>query len=418
MNLEERSDLVLAFARVLYIHGESTGETLAAAVQVGESLGLGARVMPCWGDLRLQAEDANARLTAVKAAVPNGVNMGRVASTMHAAEELRAGRLAPAAAMDALCTILDSPPESEWLITSAAGVGAAALALLFGVRHISAATLIFVSAASGSLVRRRLADRSANAFVQPFCAAFIAGVIGALAVRYQLSSSLRLVALCPCMVLMPGPAVLNGALDLIQDRVPLGAARWTHAVLVIMAISAGMLLGLSLLGVSLPADPVGREVPLWQDTISAGVAAACYGVFFSMPVRMLVWPIVVGVLAHALRWGVLTFVGFSAAAGTLVACLVAGVTLTPIAHRRHLPFAGIGFAAVVSMIPGVFLFRMAGGLLQIAHGEGIASDLVQALFVDGVTASTIILAMSVGLVIPRMAFNRIMQRPAQAGRCG
>ena len=62
-------------------------------------------------------------------------------------------------------------------------------------------------------LRRGLARYSANVFLQPFCAALLAGMVGALAVRYQLSSSLRLVAVCPCMVLVPGPHFLNGAID-------------------------------------------------------------------------------------------------------------------------------------------------------------------------------------------------------------
>ena len=73
-----------------------------------------------------------------------------------------------------------------------------------------------------------------------------------------------------------------------------------------MAISTGLLLGLALLGVSLPVDPAGRAVPLWQDVIAAGVAVAAYSVFFSMPLRMLAWPVAVGMLAHALRWAALT----------------------------------------------------------------------------------------------------------------
>jgi uncharacterized membrane protein YjjB (DUF3815 family) len=166
-----------------------------------------------------------------------------------------------------------------------------------------------VSAAAGAILRRFLAQYSANVFLQPFCAALLAGVIGALAVRYQLSSSLRLVAVCPCMVLVPGPHVLNGALDLISGRVHLGAARLIYAGLVIVAISTGLLLGLALLGVSLPVDQAGRAVPLWQDMIAAGVAVASYSVFFSTPLHMLAWPVAVGMLAHALRWGAVTVLG-------------------------------------------------------------------------------------------------------------
>ncbi|MGZ5260976.1 MAG: threonine/serine exporter family protein, partial [Burkholderiales bacterium] len=62
-----------------------------------------------------------------------------------------------------------------------------------------------------------------------FCAALLAGIIGGLAVRYQLSSSLRLVAVCPCMILVPGPHLLNAAMDLIEGRIHLGAARAVYA---------------------------------------------------------------------------------------------------------------------------------------------------------------------------------------------
>src|SRR5207237_7322714 len=155
----------------------------------------------------------------------------------------------------------------------------------FGVQHLPAVLLIFVSGAAGAILPRCGSQYSANVLLQPFCAALLAGVIGALAVRYELSSSLRLVAVCPCMVLVPGPHVLNGALDLVNGRIHLGAARLTYAGLVIVAISTGLLLGLALLGVSLPVDEAARTVPLWQDVIAAGVAVASYSVFFSMPLN-------------------------------------------------------------------------------------------------------------------------------------
>jgi hypothetical protein len=122
--------------------------------------------------------------------------------------------------------------------------------------------------------------QAANFLLQPFGAAILAGIIRAMAVRYDLSSSLRLVAVCPCMVLVPGPHFLNSALDLINGRIALGTARLMYAGLIVVAISVGLLIGLALFGISLPADPAGRVVPLWQDVIAAGVAVAAYSVFF------------------------------------------------------------------------------------------------------------------------------------------
>src|SRR5262249_877867 len=204
MTLAERSNLVLAFARVLYVNGQATEQSVAAAEQLGRTLGLRAKVMPRWGELQLEAEDKNARLISRVAADPTGVDMDRVASAARAIGELGAGRLAPDAAAGGIAAISASPPAPTSLFTPAAAAGAVALAVIFGVEHPVPAALIFVSAAAGAILRRAVATVSANVFLQPFCAALVAGVIGGLAVRYQLSSSLRLVAVCPCMVLVPG----------------------------------------------------------------------------------------------------------------------------------------------------------------------------------------------------------------------
>jgi len=139
--------------------------------------------------------------------------------------------------------------------------------------------------------------------------------------------------------------------------------------------------------------------------IAAGVAVAAFSVFFSTPLRMLGWPVAIGMLAHAVRWGALK-AGAGVATGALVACLLVGGILAPVARRWRMPFAAIGFASVVSMMPGVYLFRTASGLVQLANNSNASFDLLRATLADAMTAITIILAMSFGVVAPKMIIDR------------
>ena len=409
MSLQEQSDLLLAFAKVLYVNGESTDEIIMATGRLSESFGVRTAIIPRWGEIQLLVADAASESVSVTTAEPTGINMDRVASTWRAIDDFHAGKLTLSAAFEKIRTISNAAPTPTWLFTLAAAAGAVSLSVIFGVSHLAPVVLIAASAAVGAIVRRTLARYSTNTLLQPFCAALLAGIVGGLAVRLQLSSSLRLVAVCPCMILVPGPHALKGMIDMINARVNLGVCRLIFFGLVILAISVGLLVGLGLLGVSLPVHEPGRAVPLWLDTIPAGIAVVAFCIFFSTPLRMLGWPIAVGMLAHGLRWFTLGL-GANAATGAFVACLFVGLVLTPVAHRHQMPFAAVGFASVVALIPGVLLFRLASGLLQLADSADTTSPVLAGTVADGVTAIMIILAMGLGLIVPKL----IIDRPAQS----
>src|SRR5258708_3714511 len=341
----ERSDLVLACAHVLHTNGQSTHETMQAAERLGTQLGLRATMIAHWEELELRAADGAGSQVSFERGSPTGINMDRVASAMSAIENCAVGRLPIGAALENIKAIAHAPPAPTWLFTLAAAAGAAAMAAIFGVHHLKAVLLIMVSAAAGAVLRRTLARYTANTLLQPLCAALLAGMIGALAVRYNLSSSLRLVAVCPCMILVPGPHVLNGAMDLIAARINLGASRLVHAGLIILAISVGLLLGMGILSVSLPVGEPGRAVPLWLDVIAAGVAVAAFSVFFSSTFRTFAWPVGGWLPASARTMGGPEG-GARASSCAFVACLLVGGVPAPAPRPRRVPISPPGSAPV------------------------------------------------------------------------
>ena len=92
MSLQERSNLILNFAKVLFANGQATDLTINATKHLGRGLGLHANIIPRWGELDLQTEDADAELISQIAADPSGVDMDRIASTMRAVDDVASGR--------------------------------------------------------------------------------------------------------------------------------------------------------------------------------------------------------------------------------------------------------------------------------------------------------------------------------------
>jgi uncharacterized membrane protein YjjB (DUF3815 family) len=184
--------------------------------------------------------------------------------------------------------------------------------------------------------------------------------------------------------------------------VTLGIGRLGYAALILAAIATGLILGLAAGGSTISVAQPAATVPLYVDVVAAGIAAGSYPVYFSMPYRMILWPVGFGMLAHAAHWWALAVGQLDVATAALGSCLIVGVLLVPVSHRLRIPFAAIGFASVVAMVPGVYVFRMLSGVVQFA---GIpTSQLLTSISSDGAVATLVIAGMATGLAVPMHAY--------------
>jgi uncharacterized membrane protein YjjP (DUF1212 family) len=398
-------------ATLLFVHGQTTERTVTAAERLGRALGVTVKVLPYWGEIIVELDGAP--ISQIVPSKPLGVDMGRVLAVTTVIDQICHGALSAEAAQSSLESAGRLPPASTPRFTLFAAIGAASLGVIFGTLEATSLLLIAASAAIGALVRRWLSGFSHNPLIQPLCAALIAGVVAAAASRFQLSVATTLVAFCPCMVLVPGPHILNGAIDLARTRIALGIARLAYAGVIVLLICAGGLFGFTAIGANLAIAGSSPPAPLIIDVIAAGCAVASFGTFFSIPWRLLAFPIAAGMLAHAARWALISIAGGCAATGAFVACMLVSVLATPIVDRLHLPFAALAFSAVVSLMPGFFLFNAATGLVELVSiGPSAPAALLTSIAANGATAFLIVIAMTFGLILPRMLFERVLPAPA------
>lgn len=396
----DANDIVLDAAVLLQANGQSTGMTLAAVDRLNDGLDTSGTLIPTWPVLHLVGPDATARTAAVS---PTGVNMRRVAAAMAIIDRAQDGPLDAGVVRRELAAARSESISNTVLFSAACATGASALAVIFGAHQPVVVLVIALSAALGGLARRGVARLRGEILAQAFVAALIAGLIGVIAHRLQIADAAGLVVLCPAMVLVPGPHILNGALDLLSLRVSLGIARLGYAALILTAIAGGLLLGLAAGGLDISVgQSSGVTVPVGVDVLAAGVAAGSYPVFFSMPYRMIVWPVIIGMLVHAVHWVAVTTWQVDVGTAAFFSSLIAGGLLVPVAHRLRIPFAAIGFASVVALVPGVYVFRMLSGLVRFAHAP--TSELLTALASDGAVAALIIAGLATGLALPMHAY--------------
>jgi len=396
--------LVARAGALLQANGESTSVTVAAVDRLNRGLGTDFQIVPAWASLSILDRGRDPLVTV---APPLSVGMTSVAIAMRVIDRV-GQKTASRVELDAeLTRAAKSGPAQLWLFVVACATGAAALSIIFGAQDATAVLLIAFSAALGGLIRRLLGRVHVGPLGQVFAAALLAGAVGGLAVHADLSTSMRLIAVCPAMILVPGPHILNGVLDLFALRISLGLARLGYSAMILLAVGAGLAVSLALLGTDLPVQPAGRAVPLWLDIAAAAVAAASYPVYFAIPYRLIALPVVVGAAAHGLRTWAMEDFGVNIAVGALIACLVVGVVMAPLSHRMHIPYAAVSFAAVVALVPGVLVFRAIDALGEVAFGGSDAN--VAGALSDGTSAVLIVLGMAVGLALPKQIYGKITE---------
>lgn len=310
----ERINNIVRAASLLHANGQTTRLVVTEMVRLAKAYGYEAVVLPQWDAIQCRFRPLGATNQAWRFEMinvrPTSVDMNKVTLTNRLIDRISQqsepiSQTHVAHHTGQLKRIASLKPCNPVRFVIMAGFGAVALGLIFGVTNASTIAFIFLAATIGATLRRVLSKLSDNLFVQAFVAALVAGVVGGMAQRLFDGVFLQFAVIAPCMILVPGPHILNASLDLLRGRIDLGVSRMAYASMILLSICAGLLIGLLLVSSTLTQGMIPAKVPLWLDMLSAGVAIAAFGAFFSLTWAMLIAPIFVGMFCHASHWWIL-----------------------------------------------------------------------------------------------------------------
>lgn len=339
-----------------------------------------------------------------------GINADRLARierfvTRFERDHERTGREVPIEAVEAgLDELAATRPLYGALLNALwSGIACAAFAFLNnggGVEILG----VFIGAMLGQAVRRVLLHRGYNQFGVTMLAATAAAftylgfveLLHALAVTTTRHEAGYVSAV---LFLIPGFALVTGALDLARLDFSAGLARLTYA-LMILTSAALALWGVSAV-VGLEPGTL-RPIALpWVVLLALRLVASFFGVLgfalmFNSPWRMAVGAATVGMIANVVRLE-LVDAGFVVQAAAAIAALLVGLVGTYAGPRLDVPRVTIAVPAVVIMVPGVTAYRAVFAL-----SEGETADAL----VYGVQAALVVVALSIGLAVARMLTDR------------
>ncbi len=264
---------------------------------------------------------------------------------------------------------------------------------------------VLVAAGCGQYLRRWFLHRKVNQLAVTMVAAALACGLYALWVAALdawapgTGSGHEAGLVSAVLFLVPGFALVTGALDLARLDFSAGVARTAYAVVILTSA------GLSVWSVSwvadLALDPAPGVVLPTAALVGLRLVASLLGVLgfalmFGSPWRMALGAAGIGMVANVLRLQ-LADAGVAVQAATMVATLLVGLLAAWAAPRLRVPRITLSVPAVVIMVPGAAAYRAVVGL-----NDGDVDAAVNA----GVQAVFVVVSIAVGLVAARILTDR------------
>jgi uncharacterized membrane protein YjjP (DUF1212 family) len=396
--------LLASAGRLLLEYNESTGE-------IHRVLGTTARattdkkcnVAVSYGGVAISFANEEPLLVPVKELRYNATLQARVHSIL---ARVRSRELNPSTALVELEGVeAVTPKHPRWISVLFLGLAAASLAYLLGA-DLGCAVVAGIATSLGLLVRQDLGRRHFSLLTLPLAAGFVGAALGGLAIRLGWTHTPELVLIVPSLMIVPGPHLINGLLDLIDNYVPMSIARLGLATSILVVTAVGIFLGVELTLREFPFSEQsagGDHLNLLLDMFLAGIVTVGFAVFYNVAWEHIGLAAVGGMIGHGLRYLGLE-AGWGLVPSTFLGGFAVGIVAAWIARSYKLPFAVVAFAGAVTMMPGLHIYRALSGAMKLARlNEAANQSVVETTLRYGLHATFVVIALAVGLIIASRA---------------
>jgi uncharacterized membrane protein YjjP (DUF1212 family) len=294
-----------------------------------------------------------------------------------------------------------TPRHLRWVAVALLGIAASCLAGLLGA-DIGTVIVTGVATGLGLAARQELGRRHCNLLVMPLTAAFIGAVLGGLAIRCGWTHTPGLALIVPALMLVPGPHLINGLLDGIDNYLSMCVARLSLAFGILLASALGIVIGIELaLPGPLPVEQAAEtnHLDVFSDMLLAGVVTCGFAVFYNTTWPQVGMAAIGGMAGHGLRF-MAREADWTLEAATLLGGFAVGIVSAWIARANRIPLAAIAFAGAVTMMPGLQIYRALGGTLHLARLNGNADLSIIADTLGNMSQACLVVgALAVGLIM-------------------
>ena len=303
-----------------------------------------------------------------------------------------------------LDSIARTPPLYPALLNALwSGIACAAFAFLNNGGPVEIVGVL-IGASLGQGLRRAMLHRGYNQFGVTMLAAAVAclsylAVVSALTATNAVTGHHEAGYVSAVLFLIPGFALVTGALDLAKLDFSAGVARLVFALMILTSAALSLWAVSAVVGLSpdlLSPIDLAPVLLFLLRFVASFLGVLGFARLFNSPWPMAVGAATVGMVANVLRLE-LVDAGVVVQASAAVAALLVGLLSAVVAPRLDVPRITIAVPAVVIMVPGAAAYR---AVFHLSDG-----NTVQAL-AFGVQAGLVVVALSIGLAVDRMLTDR------------